>query len=127
MRKLFIILILATTLFIPTLHVEAKAKQTNLQIINQLCNKHHKKAKIVNHNDKKTDYTVLHRKGKPYIVVERIVSTSKGKHGVDKHGCYIAYNKYVKKGTKVYSYIIYSPKSNEPDDVLYVVDNQTYR
>ena len=71
------------------------------------------------------------RKGKPYILVSKIVSTGTGtKHGwyTTDEGCYIiGYNKRVKAGKRVTSYIIWNPETNYEDDILYVVDNQRYR
>ena len=126
--KKAILIILTVLLLVTPMTANASAKPTNRQIVNALCTKYNKPVRIVDHNSKQADYIVLHRKNRPYIVVEKLVTTSNGKKGgYDKHGCYTAYNKKVKKGKKVTTYIIYNPKSNECDDILWVVDNQMYR
>lgn len=115
---------------------EAKTPQTDWQIVQQLCKKTGKKIKLVKSNkmtDEKFWKILDHRKGKDYVIVEKVVSVSDGK----THGWYstktkgskyiIGYNKKVKKGKKVVSYVIWNPNSNECDDVLWVVDNQKYR
>lgn len=116
---------------------EAKsARKTNWQITKELCAKEGKKIYLIDTNktkDKDFWKIVDHRKGKNYIVVEKVVSVSDGK----THGWYstktkgtnyiIGYNKNVPKGKKVTSYVIWSPYSNECDDVLWVVDNHMYR
>lgn len=129
--KRIVILILAVLLLTSPFAVYAKGNttpKTDKQIVTQLCKKHKKQIRYVNGNNRRVaDRIILHRKGKRYIVVEKVITTSKGSYGLDKYGYRTAYNKYVKKGTKVTSYIIYDPRSNEPDEILYVVDNKTYR
>lgn len=130
-----VLLILCTTgLLRPA---EAKDTQkSDWQIVRELCKKEHKKIYLIDSNkttDKRFWMIVDRRKGKDYIVVEKVVSVSDGK----RHGWYstktrgtryiIGYNKSVAKGKKVTSYVIWSPYSNECDDVLWVVDNHTYR
>ncbi len=61
------------------------------------------------------------------VYVEKFVSYSKGKYGYSKKGEYIKYNKKVKKGKKVTSYIIYNPYTNYCDDVVAVIDNHKIR
>jgi hypothetical protein len=119
--------------------VEAKqtTAKSNWQITKTLCHKAgYKKIKVLESNkmtDKNFWRIVDHRKNKNYIVVEKIVSVSDG----TGYGWYstktkgtnyiIGYNKQVPKGKKVTSYVIYDPNSNEPDEILWVIDNRTYR
>lgn len=68
------------------------------------------------------------RKGKQVVYVEKIKSTSYGRWGrTTKYGCYIKYNKPVRKGKKVTSYCIYNPNTNYYDDVTAVIDNGMIR
>ena len=74
------------------------------------------------------DANVMENRANTNIVyVEKFVSYSKGKYGYSKKGEYIKYNKKVKKGKKVTSYIIYSPYTNYCDDVVAVIDNHKIR
>ena len=115
-----------------------EAGQTDWQIVKELTKGYNKPIKLINGNTisfKKYEKIVLHRKNKNYIVVEKVVSKSTGKPDL-YHGWYnttegdrfiIGYNKKVPKGKKVVSYIIYDFDSNEPDEILWVVDNKRYR
>jgi len=134
-KFLVIILILATVL---TVAFPAEASQkTNWQITKELCKKSgYSKIKVVNANkliDKQFWKILDHRKGKSYIVVEKVVSVSDGtgygwySTGTKGTNYIIGYNKKVKKGKKVTSYVIWNPKTNICDDILYVVDNYKYR
>lgn len=137
-RKLTLIVVFIIACIAGFFHpVEAKTVQkSDWQIVKELCKNEHKKVYLIDANkttDKQFWKIVDHRKGKDYIVVEKVVSVSDGK----KHGRYstktkgtnyiIGYNKNVPKGKKVTSYVIWSPYSNECDDVLWVVDNHRYR
>ena len=122
-----------------TFTVEAKEKttaNTNWGITKQLCRRlGYKKIKLVDEN-KETEESfwaiVDSRKNKPYIVVTKTVSVSDGKgHGwyktKDGNKYIIGYNKRVPRGKRVTSYCIWNPKTDYCDDVLYVVDNRTFR
>ena len=61
------------------------------------------------------------------IKVAVMHSVSCGNYGYTRDGGYISYNKYVTPGESVTSYLIYSPDSDEPDDVVAVVDNSMIR
>lgn len=140
MKKLFI-LILTITVVLSCFSVQAEAKEANAKsnwgIVKELCRKSGYANILLIDSNKTTDKTfwkiIDHRKGKPYIVVEKVVSVSDG----SGHGWYstktkgtnyiIGYNKRVAKGKKVTSYVIWNPKSNGCDDILYVVDNKTWR
>jgi len=136
MKKFLLAFIIAIITFTAcTYPVEAKPK-TDWEIVQQLCKKSKKKIKLINSNkmtDKQAWKVIDNRKGKNYIVVEKIVSISNGRG----YGWYstktkgskyiIGYNKKIPKGRKVTSYVIWNPKTNICDDVLWVVDNQKYR
>ena len=137
--KRFLISILIMALLISCFAIPAEAKQTNgktnWQIVKELTKKYGKPIKLVDEiktPEKKLSKLILNRKGKPYILVTRVVSYGNG----TTHGWYttdegnrfiIGYNKRVPVGKKVVSYIIWNPKTNYEDDILYVVDNRTYR
>ena len=134
-RTIMFLLILAIV-FGMTVTAQAGQK-TNWEITKELCRKSgYSKIKVVDANkltDKQFWKILDHRKGKSYIVVEKVVSVSDG----TGYGWYstktkgtnyiIGYNKKVKKGVKVTSYVIWNPKTNICDDILYVVDNKMYR
>ena len=68
------------------------------------------------------------RKGKHVVYIKIIKSVSHGRWGrTTKYGCYIKYNKPVRKGKKVTSYCIYNPNTNYYDDVTSVIDNGMIR
>lgn len=123
MKKFFVMLIMCLSLSC-IIKTEPASAKSNLQIVKQLCKSLKKPIKFVPINSKK----ILHRKNKNYIVVEKVVSYSSGKkYGYTKEGYYIAYNKKVPKNKKVVSYFIYNPKTNYFDDILWAIDNNTYR
>ena len=127
MRKFLIMVTLIVCMMTAVVPVSAKTPKSDIQIVKMLCKKQHKPYKIVNSYTK----AVRNRKGKQTLFVEKVISFSNGKGGrnaggYDKNGCYTAYNKRVPKGRKVVSYIIYSNKTNEPDDILWAVDNGKY-
>ena len=98
----------------------------NRKIAKQYCKEHYPKLKVVflkRYDEKK----LLHRKNCGKIYVERVISWSKGHYGYDKDGYYIWYNKKVKKGKKVISYLVYNPTNNYCDDVIAVIDNEKIR
>ena len=114
-------------LLVPSSVSEAK-KPSNYQIVETLAKKTHRPIKLVNYGSDATTRVILNRKNKKYLVVERVISISNGRGaGWTSEGTYIAYNKKVARNKRVISYIIYSPKTNYSDDVLWVVDNHTYR
>lgn len=136
LKRAIIILLVVAIVFGVTVTAEAGQK-TNWQIAKELCRKAgYSKIKVVNANkltDKQFWKILDHRKGKSYIVVEKVTSVSDG----TGYGWYstktkgtnyiIGYNKRVPKGKKVTSYVIWNPKTNICDDILYVVDNYKYR
>lgn len=130
-----IAVLMITVLFGHIQTVEAATK-TNWQIVKELTRKIGKPIKLIKANemtDRQLEKIICHRKGKPYVVVEKVISKSDGTgygwYSTKTKGTrYITgYNKRVKKGKQVVSYIIYDPKSNEPDEILWVVDNKAYR
>lgn len=103
---------------------KAQAKVTNKNLVKLYCMEHfgNTEIKYVKNPSYKR---ITHRKGT--ALVEIIKSKSKGRYGVTRDGCRIKYNKRVKKGKKVTSYLIYSPYNNYCDDVVAVVDNKKIR
>ena len=136
-------LVLALVLFFSPVSAFAGTNQpsgkskSDWQIVQELCRKEGYSSILVIDSNRTTDKkfwrTVNHRKGKGYIVVEKVVSKSDG----TGYGWYstktkgtnyiIGYNKRVAKGRKVTSYVIWNPRTNYEDDILYVVDNRTFR
>ena len=126
MKKVVLMFLVCICLFSAPSYTPAKS--TNFQIMKRLCSIQNRPILIIRGYSKKAKRILLHRKNKNYIVVEKVISRSNGKEGgYDEKGYYIAYNKKVKKNKKVISYVIYDPLSNEPDEILWVVDNHTYR
>lgn len=140
--KMFLMLtLILVTAFSFTVNAFAKTNQpkskANWQIAKELCRKAgYKNIKLLNSNrmtDKAFWKIIDNRKGKRYIIVEKVVSVSDG----TGYGWYstktkgtryiIGYNKRVPKGKLVTSYVIWNPRSNECDDILYVIDNQKVR
>lgn len=136
--KKIVAIILLSLVFLSCFEVLAEAaEKSNWLLVQELCRKEgYSSILLIDANrttDKKFWKVVDHRKGKDYIVVEKVVSKSDG----TGYGWYstktkgtnyiIGYNKKVKKGKKVTSYVIWSPLTNECDDILYVVDNKKVR
>ena len=67
------------------------------------------------------------RKRRNIVYVAKWVSFSRGRKGVTRDGKRIRYNKKVKRGKKVFSYLIYDPRTGKEDDVAAVVDNGRIR
>ena len=134
-RATAVVLIAVTALFCMAM-IQPNHK-TEWEIVNELCkNEGYSKIHVVNTNELTADQTwstIINRKWKSYIVVEKIISESNG----DGYGWYkikgtarellIGYNSKIKKGEMVTSYVIWNPDTDECDDVLYVVDNAKYR
>lgn len=137
MKKHILILVVAVlVVFSGISNAEAKPQKSNWQIVKQLCQKEGYVNILLVDSNKTTDKEFWRiadrRKGKPYILVEKVVSRSDG----TRYGWYrrkgsqkyiIGYNRKVPKGRKVTSYIIWNMKTNYCDDVLYAVDNNRYR
>lgn len=137
--KRFLLAILIMALLLSCFNVPAEAKQTNgktnWQIVKELTKKHGKPIKLVDEiktPEKKLFKLIETRKGKPYILVTKVVSVSDGTgygwYTTEEGNRYIiGYNKKVRRWKTVTSYIIWNPKTNYEDDILYVVDNKTWR
>ena len=70
------------------------------------------------------DWRVVDNRTEDELIVQVVESTSYGgRYGEDPQGYVIAYNVDVPQGNQVTSYIVYSPYSQEPDDVVAVIDN----
>lgn len=125
--KKFFIAIIFSILVLGIFSVNASAsttKMTNYQMMKKICRFYHKPPKVVSGRFDSIKKVVTHRKNKKYIVVEKIVSISAGgRKGYDKYNQLITYNKCVKKGKKVITYLIYNPKTNYFDDIIFKIDN----
>ena len=122
MKKTIILILAIVVAFGIASPASATSKITNKTLVKKYCISHfHKSPKYVKENSK----AIFHHKGK--MIVEVVKTTSKGKYGITKDGYHIRYNKKVKKGKKVTSYLIYNPKTNAIDDVVAVIDNQKIR
>ena len=127
MKKLIIVM-LAVAIAATTAAPAMAGTKTNKQLVKTYCKEHYKgyKVKLVKSRDLSfQDLTT--RKGSKIVIVEVIKSKSRGTYGVTAQGWRLNYNKKVKKGKKVTSYLIYSPHSNAEDDVVAVVDNRRIR
>lgn len=67
------------------------------------------------------------RRRRNIVYVAKWVSFSRGRKGVTRDGKRIRYNKKVKRGKKVFSYLIYDPRTGKEDNVAAVVDNGRIR
>lgn len=125
MKKFFIAIVAVIFIFtLSTANVYAASKKTNYQMMKKICRFYHKTPKIVSGRFSSIEKTITHRKNKKYIIVEKIVSISAGgRKGYDKYNQLITYNKKVKKGKKIVSYLIYNPKTNYSDDIIFKIDN----
>lgn len=122
MKKIILLLLVIVITFGLASPASAKSKPSNKSLVKKYCvTYYHKSPKYVKENSK----AIFKHKGK--MIVEVVLTTSKGKYGVTKKGYHIRYNKKVKKGKKVTSYLIYNPKTNAIDDVVAVVDNNKIR
>ena len=127
MKKIFIILIAILVVSLSSLSCEASPR-TDYQITKNICKKYHKPIKMIQGYSKKITHFITHRKNKKYIIVEKVVSISSGgRSGYDNHHKYITYNKKVRKGKKVISYLIYNPYTDYHDDIIFIVDNGKVR
>lgn len=110
---------------------EAKPADENLAITKKIAYRQYgKPIKIFNGNITsvaKARKLILQRKGKPYVLVEKNTSVSRGIYGVIQGKWITRYNKYVQPGKRVISYYIYNPGSNYIDDVSFVIDNGKWR
>ncbi len=77
--------------------------------------------------EKLTFRQLRQRKKRRIVYVEKWISVSRGKGGFTAEGGWLRYNRAVKKGKMVESYLIYDSGSRKPDDVLAVVDNGRLR
>ena len=96
---------------------------TDKQLVRKYVKKHYKGYRI--------EYTTNpcpNHKSKEVVTVsvEKSISDG-GYYGTTLDGYSIAYNKKVKKGKKVKSYMIWNPHNNTCDDVVAVVDNKKVR
>ena len=114
-----VIIIMAVAFTMPS---TVGAQTSNKGLVREYCTKHYATRDIKYTNNKP------YKKSKKYVFVEKVKSISDGgKHGHTKDGYYITYNKKVKKGKRVTSYLIYNPKTNYTDDIVAVVDNKKIR
>lgn len=85
------------------------------------------KVKVV--KEKNLTNKMLRQRKKKHIVYVSIVKSKSlgGKCGKTSEGCTIRYNKKVKKGKTVKSFLIYNPESTSYDNIVAVIDNGKIR
>ena len=116
------ILILATTV----MPLQAQAL-TNKKIAKKYAKTHYTECKVKFFRHYDAD-VIENRKGKNVVWIWKIYSKSNGNgYGTCEDGSMVAYNRKVKKGKRVVSYLIYNPNTNYCDDVVAVVDNKKVR
>ena len=132
-KKVISIILILTTALIFVAMIKP-AQKTDWEIVSELC-EGYSRIQLIDTNEMTLDEAwriINNLKGKPYVVVEKIISVSNG----DGYGWYkmkgtkeyiIGYNDKIRKGEMVTSYIIWNPKTDICDDVLFVVDNKKYR
>ena len=84
------------------------------------------KVKVVK-EENLTNKMLRQRKKKHIVYVSIIKSKSHGKYGLTEKGEYIQYNKKVRKGKTVKSFLIYNPESTSYDNIVAVMDNGKVR
>ena len=84
------------------------------------------KVKVVK-EENLTNKMLRQRKKKHIVYVSVIKSRSQGKYGLTAKGEYILYNKKVRKGKTVKSFLIYNPESTSYDNIVAVIDNGKVR
>ena len=105
-------------------------KSKDLYLTYRYIEKHYKgcSIKFIEEGKQWQNIKLKTRKGKHICYIEVIKSVSRGRWGrTTKYGCYIKYNKPVRKGKKVTSYCIYNPNTNFWDDMTTVIDNGMIR
>lgn len=128
MKKLILIIVAVLTMTFTT-NVGATMNK-DLELVTKYNKKHFDMSKykeVLISEKKLTNKKLRNRKKNKIIYVELLESKSKGKYGYTKEGTYIRYNKKVKKGKIVKSYLIYNPATKAIDDVVAVVDNRKIR
>lgn len=84
------------------------------------------KVKVVK-EENLTNKMLRQRKKKHIVYVSIVKSKSHGKYGLTEKGEYIQYNKKVRKGKTVKSFLIYNPESTSYDNIVAVMDNGKVR
>lgn len=138
MRKKFLILLVLTFVCFLGYSNAINAKSTNRQKIRNYVTKHYGKQWKIKYVSWDSPIIINRTKykNKKIIIVDIARSQSTGKKDPrnghyygkilnSKYWCW--YNKKVKKGKIVTQYSIYSPYSNEPDDIVAVIDNGIIR
>ena len=100
------------------------ATKTNRQLVTEYVERHYPEYHIK--FDRHVTYReVTRRQGT--VLVEIIETVSHGRYGLTRDGYGVYYNRRVKRGKRVTSYLIYNPENNVIDDVVAVVDNKKVR
>ena len=121
MRKLLLLMVVVIAMAMVT--SPADAATTDKGLVKSYCTKYFGMTpKYVKCGSK----VLNHHKGKMLVEVVKTKSIGKG-WGKTSKGLKVRYNKKVKKGRKVTSYLIYDPRTNAPDAVIAVVDCKKLR
>lgn len=127
-KKINIISIILAVLILAFTVVPLQAQAlTNKKIAKRYAKTHYTecKVKFFRHYNPKI---IENRKGTHVVWIWKIYSKSNGDgYGTCEDGSMVAYNKKVKKGKRVVSYLVYNPYSNYCDDVVAVIDNRKVR
>lgn len=130
MKKFIVTFLVALTLTITTTTLPAQAQTTKKAFVTEYVKTIYGsayKVKVV--KDKNLTNRMLRQRMRKHIVYVSIVKSksSGGKYGKTSEKYTIRYNKKVKKGKVVKSFLIYNPESTSYDDIVAVIDNGKIR
>lgn len=130
MKKLVITALTIVTLAITTLTLPAQAQATEKAFAKEYAETIYGSAyKVKMVKEEKLTNKMLRQRMRKHIVYVGIVKSKSlgGKYGKTSKGCTVRYNKKVKKGKTVKSFLVYNPESTGYDDIVAVIDNGKIR
>lgn len=130
MKKNTITILTALTLAITTPTLPAQARTTKKAFAKEYAETIYGSAyKVKMVKEENLTNKMLRQRKKKHIVYVSIVKSKSlgGKCGKTSEGCAIRYNKKVKKGKTVKSFLIYNPESTSYDNIVAVIDNGKIR
>ena len=129
MKKTLITVLAITTLATATPATPTQARSTEKAFAKEYASSIYGdayKVKVVK-EENLTNKMLRQRMKKHIVYVSIIKSKSQGKYGLTTKGGYIRYNKKVKRGKTVKSFLIYNPESTSYDNIVAVIDNGKVR
>ena len=102
-----------------------REQERDVGLVKSYVREHYGVGMEVRFREKPSYNEITNRKGTALVEVVR--SRSEGRRGRLADGTLIKYNKKVKKGKRVTSYLIWNPRNDFDDDIAAVVDNGKVR